>query len=369
MAKVTLKNIWKKFGTLDILKGINLDIDDGEFVVLVGPSGCGKSTLLNLIAGLETITSGDILIGERQVNTTPPKNRDIAMVFQSYALYPTKTVRSNITFGMETRGVPKDEQNAAVDDVSQLLHVDHLLDRKPGQLSGGQRQRVAMGRALVREPAVFLFDEPLSNLDAKLRIEMRTEIKKLHQRLGKTMIYVTHDQIEAMTLASRIAVMDAGHIRQFASPAEIYDDPADLFVAGFMGSPSMNMIRGTVVLDGGAFVKVDDKDGEILFPLNDTLAKRVKDKAGHEVILGLRPENITHVGAHGSDTKVFNFERHVDVIEPTGPDTLLIFGLSDIEAVARVRPEENNLPLDKPYRFEVNMAKAKLFDPETGKKL
>ena len=369
MAKVELRDVWKKFGTAEIIKGVSIDLDDGEFVVLVGPSGCGKSTLLNLIAGLETLTSGEIRIGDTLVNDVPPKDRNIAMVFQSYALYPTKTVEENITFGMKTRGVDRAVQDKALADVSQLLHIEQLLDRKPGQLSGGQRQRVAMGRALVRNPDVFLFDEPLSNLDAKLRIEMRTEVKKLHLRLGKTIVYVTHDQIEAMTLASRIAVMDNGHVRQFGTPEEVYENPVDLFVAGFMGSPSMNIVKGKVVNAEGPAIDVTDEEGTIRFPLGPEQAAKVKGLEGEEIYLGLRPETLTHVGAHGApQSDLFVFERAVDVVEPTGPDTMLVFTLGGMEAIARVRPEERVKP-GEIFRFEVNMAKAKLFDGKTGMRL
>ena len=367
MAGVNLDKVWKKFGSNEVIKGIDLEIEPGEFVVLVGPSGCGKSTLLNLIAGLETLTGGDIRIGEQQVNDVPPKDRNIAMVFQSYALYPTKSVHGNITFGMETRNIPRREQEQSVSEVTQLLHIEQLLERKPGALSGGQRQRVAMGRALVRKPDVFLFDEPLSNLDAKLRIEMRTEIKKLHQRLGKTTIYVTHDQVEAMTLASRIAVMDNGHIRQFGTPEDVYENPVDLFVAGFMGSPSMNMVRGRV-LKGGHVVEVADEEGMIGFSLPEELAQKVAGREGQDVILGLRPEIITHAGAHAAGANVFSFERAVDVIEPTGPDTMLVFTLGGSEAIGRVRPDVA-VAAGKPYGFQVNMDKAKLFDPVTGLRL
>ena len=249
MATLSVSRLYKRFGSVEVLKGIDLEARTGEFVALVGPSGCGKSTLLAMIAGLETVSEGEIRIDGRLVNSVAPKDRDIAMVFQSYALYPTMTARQNITFGMESRGVPKAEMDAAIKRVSALLQIEPLLNRKPGQLSGGQRQRVAMGRALVRDPKLFLFDEPLSNLDAKLRVDMRTEIKKLHQRVGKTTVYVTHDQIEAMTLASRIAVMHQGSIQQFDEPQVVYDRPANMFVAGFMGSPSMNFIPGELTED------------------------------------------------------------------------------------------------------------------------
>ena len=241
---IQLRDVRKTFGATEVIKGIDLDIEPGEFVVLVGPSGCGKSTLLNLIAGLETLSGGDILIGDETVGNVPPRDRNIAMVFQSYALYPTKTVRDNITFGMQTRRIPKADQDAAVEEFSHLLQIDHLLDRKPGQLSGGQRQRVAMGRALVRKPEVFLFDEPLSNLDAALRVGMRMEISELHAKLKTTMIYVTHDQVEAMTMADKIVVLRAGYVEQVGSPLELYRAPRNVFVAGFIGSPKMNLIDG-----------------------------------------------------------------------------------------------------------------------------
>src|SRR5580692_101045 len=252
MATLTVSRLHKRFGSVDVLKGIDLEAKTGEFIALVGPSGCGKSTLLAMVAGLESVTDGEIRIDNRLVNAVPPKDRDIAMVFQSYALYPTMTARQNITFGMESRGVPKAQQDQAVARVATLLQIEPLLHRKPGQLSGGQRQRVAMGRALVRDPELFLFDEPLSNLDAKLRVEMRTEIKKLYQRLNKTTIYVTHDQVEAMTLASRIAVMHQGRLQQFAEPRTVYDRPANMFVAGFMGSPSMNFLPAQVATSSPA---------------------------------------------------------------------------------------------------------------------
>jgi multiple sugar transport system ATP-binding protein len=368
MANVRLEKVWKRFGSTEVIKGIDLNIEEGEFVVLVGPSGCGKSTLLNLIAGLETLSNGNIFIGDAKVNNVAPKDRDIAMVFQSYALYPTKTVRKNVTFGMETRRIPQDEQDRRVAEVSEFLHIEPYLDRKPAQLSGGQRQRVAMGRALVRSPDVFLFDEPLSNLDAKLRIEMRTEIKKLHQRLGKTVIYVTHDQIEAMTLASRIAVMDNGHIRQFASPEAVYEDPEDLFVAGFMGAPSMNIVTGQVVKDEGYFVETVDEEGTLRFPVPERLTAEVASREGQQVALGMRPETIVKSGTNKKSASVFTFERKVDVVEPTGPDTMLVFTLGGIEATGRVHPEEAEPP-GTPFAFEVNMDKAKIFDGQTGKRL
>src|SRR5262244_4398407 len=251
MSALTVRDVHKRFGSVEVLKGINLEMGSGEFTVLVGPSGCGKSSLLNIIAGLERQSSGSVEIGGRVVDDIPPKDRNIAMVFQSYALYPSMTVRQNITFGMECRNVPRAKRDEAVARVARLLQIDALLDRKPSQLSGGQRQRVAMGRALVRDPLLFLFDEPLSNLDAQLRAEMRTEIKQLHRRIGSTIVYVTHDQIEAMTMASRIAVMNHGEVQQFAPPDEVYNRPANLFVARFLGTPPMNTLKARLVASNG----------------------------------------------------------------------------------------------------------------------
>ncbi len=366
MASLTISNVKKHFGPLHILKGIDIAIDDGEFLVLVGPSGCGKSTLLNMIAGLDTITDGEIAIDGTRVNERHPKDRDIAMVFQSYALYPNMTVGQNIVFGLEMRGVPKPERDQAMGEVAKLLQIDHLLDRKPGQLSGGQRQRVAMGRALVRHPKIFLFDEPLSNLDAKLRVEMRTEIKKLHQRLGATIVYVTHDQIEAMTLATRIAVMKAGNLLQLGTPKEIYENPADLFVAGFMGSPSMNLIPAKVVAaNGGLAVEVTRMEAApATLPLAGGNAAW-QGYVGREVILGLRPEQIsdpTNTEALGPD--VHRIDCLVEVTEPTGPDTLAVMMLGGVEATARLRADTNARP-GVVCPFMVDMGKVCLFDPQS----
>ncbi len=365
MASLSVKDLNKNFGALPVLQGINLEVNSGEFVVLVGPSGCGKSTLLALIAGLETITSGSIMIGDRIVNSVPPRDRDIAMVFQSYALYPTMTVRQNITFGMESRRVPKEQQVAAVERVSSLLHIDQLLHRKPSQLSGGQRQRVAMGRALVRDPALFLFDEPLSNLDAKLRVEMRTEIKKLYQTLGKTTVYVTHDQVEAMTLASRIAVMHRGILQQFAEPRVVYDRPANMFVAGFMGSPPMNFVQAeTVAGEGGPAVKIQNNGQATTLPLSGTSGRGLEP--GRRVILGIRPEHINLYDQHLAERRAGfgTFKAPVEVVEPTGAETMVVLRVDNNEMIARFEPD-NAPQVGETVTLAVDMSKACLFDPDT----
>jgi multiple sugar transport system ATP-binding protein len=365
MASLTIRNLNKSFGSVAVLKGINLEVKTGEFVVLVGPSGCGKSTLLALIAGLESVSAGEIRIGDRVVNGVPPKDRDIAMVFQSYALYPTMTVRGNITFGMESRRVPKKEQAEALARVAGLLQIEKLLGRKPSQLSGGQRQRVAMGRALVRDPELFLFDEPLSNLDAKLRVEMRTEIKKLYQRLGKTTIYVTHDQVEAMTLASRIAVMHQGVLQQFAEPRTVYDRPANMFVAGFMGSPPMNFLPAQIPVSGPAGVALAESEGQSTrLPLPDGVATRVS--AGRRVVLGIRPENLTRYDRRRLEEQPYlgTIEAPVEVVEPTGAETIAVVRIGSREVIARFEP--NAAPaVGERVTLGVDMAKACLFDSET----
>jgi multiple sugar transport system ATP-binding protein len=363
MATLTIKGVHKRFGPVEVLKGIDIEARDGEFIALVGPSGCGKSTLLAMIAGLETITSGQIFIDERLVNSVAPKDRDIAMVFQSYALYPTMTARQNITFGMESRGVPKAERDEAVRRVAQLLQIEPLLGRKPGQLSGGQRQRVAMGRALVRDPKLFLFDEPLSNLDAKLRVDMRTEIKKLHQRVGKTTIYVTHDQVEAMTLASRIAVMHQGSVQQFDIPQRVYARPANMFVAGFMGSPSMNFLDGRLARDGdGLCVKIPLANGTMAaLPLARPPAGVPADG---KVVLGIRPEHLYRYDAELRAKKpaLARLTAPVELVEPTGAETVANLRIGDREVVGRFDPDgapEAGEQLD----LGIDMAPACLFDP------
>jgi multiple sugar transport system ATP-binding protein len=366
MASLTLDKVRKAFGPVEVLKEINLAIDDGEFLVLVGPSGCGKSTLLNLIAGLETATDGEIRIGDRVINDVHPKDRNIAMVFQSYALYPNMTVRKNITFGLEIRGVSNQERDKAVADVAKLLQIEPLLDRKPSQLSGGQRQRVAMGRALVRDPDIFLFDEPLSNLDAKLRVDMRTEIKKLHQRLGSTIVYVTHDQIEAMTLASRIAVMKDGILQQFDTPQNIYERPNNMFVAGFIGSPSMNFIDATLGEENGKLAITIPRDGNpIVLPLFEA-PENYRGYIGKDVVFGIRPEGLTHkrTGSDEPGSQYVNFDSKVEVIEPTGADTMTVIEIAGKEIVARVRPDRQPKPGES-MTFSADMSQISLFDPET----
>src|SRR5512134_1588607 len=289
MARVAFENVVKKYGDVTAVNNLNIDVADKEFLVLVGPSGCGKTTALRCLAGLEEITAGDIKIGDRVVNDIAPKDRDIAMVFQSYALYPHLSVYDNMAFGLKLRKLPKDEIKRRVNEAAEVLGITDFLDRKPRQLSGGQRQRVAVGRAIVREPKVFLFDEPLSNLDAKLRVQMRAEISKLHQRLQTTFIYVTHDQIEAMTMATRIAVINKGKLQQIDTPQNLYDRPANLFVAGFIGSPAMNFFAGKLCKDNG---KLAVDTGDFLVHIPDKKAKPYEGCVGKDIIFGLRPENI-----------------------------------------------------------------------------
>jgi len=370
MASLTIRDVRKSFGATEVLKGISLEVETGEFLVLVGPSGCGKSTLLNLVAGLESITSGEIFIGDRLVNHVPPKDRDIAMVFQSYALYPTMKVRKNISFGLEIRGMPRQEIQETVRKVAAMLQIEELLDRKPAQLSGGQRQRVAMGRALARSPLIFLFDEPLSNLDAKLRVEMRTEIKMLHRRIGTTIVYVTHDQIEAMTLADRIAIMKDGIIQQFDTPQGVYDNPANLFVAGFIGSPSMNFIPCRPVRGDGGVVLVLDTGREKPYTLPaGGLGGVLESWIDREVILGLRPEQISsRFTGQGEDPKVHRIESEVSVIEPTGPDTLVFVNINGEKVTCRVHPTEVRQPGES-IALMVDLSKAVVFDPGSGERI
>lgn len=369
MSSLQILDVSKQYGQTEILKKINIEIDDGEFLVLVGPSGCGKSTLLSMIAGLDTVSSGDIRIGAQRVNDLHPSKRDIAMVFQSYALYPNMTVEQNISFGMEMRGVSKEERNKAVKEVARMLQMESLLSRRPGQLSGGQRQRVAMGRALVRDPKIFLFDEPLSNLDAKLRVDMRTEIKKLHQRLAATIVYVTHDQIEAMTLATRIAVMKGGELQQLGTPSEVYNTPNTVFVATFIGSPAMNLIPSRLEQDAnGLILAIGAKNGGS--PLRIALPPQsdaVHAYSGRDVIAGMRPEAIGN-GNLAQTSMTREVHAIVEVTEPTGPDTLTMLRLAGHEVTAR-------LAADTSYRagehanFTLDLGKLVLFDSKTERRI
>jgi multiple sugar transport system ATP-binding protein len=350
MATVEIRNVRKAFGPVEVLHGVSVDIADGEFVVLVGPSGCGKSTLLRMLAGLENITSGEIAIGGRVVNSVPPKDRDIAMVFQNYALYPHMTVYDNMAFSLKLANAPKSAMDQEVGRAAKILGLEELLQRFPRQLSGGQRQRVAMGRAIVRNPQVFLFDEPLSNLDAKLRVQMRSEIKELHQRLKVTTVYVTHDQIEAMTMADKIVVMNNGHIEQAGRPLELYDRPANLFVAGFIGSPAMNMLKGTVT--GGA-LRTDDGT---MWPLP---ANGVQPKEG-PAIYGVRPEHL-RIDSGG-------IPATVQVVEPTGSETQVLMKVGSQSMTGAFRERVSAKPGEMlPVRPDP--ALVHLFDQQSGQRL
>ncbi|QWW71796.1 ABC transporter ATP-binding protein [Rhizobium sp. WYJ-E13] len=354
MASVSLNDIRKAYGAIDVIHGISLNIEDGEFVALVGPSGCGKSTLLRMIAGLEEITDGEIAINGNVVNGMTPRERNIAMVFQSYALYPHMTVAENMGFNLKLAGVAKPQIEARVAEAARMLDLAPLLQRKPAQLSGGQRQRVAMGRAIVRNPAVFLFDEPLSNLDAKLRVQMRSEIKTLHQKVKTTSIYVTHDQIEAMTLADRIVVLNHGRVEQQGTPLELYRKPANLFVAAFIGSPAMNMLEGTV----------DGEDGKPAARLSDGTAIRItadrRVRPGQAVTIGLRPEHLTPGGRDGNA-----LAGQTLLVEPTGAQTHVVFDLAGQPVTAVV---DGDYAVRYGTRFEANIASEQvhIFDRNTG---
>tara|TARA_B100000029_G_scaffold56623_1_gene51263 strand:- start:351 stop:1445 length:1095 start_codon:yes stop_codon:yes gene_type:complete len=364
MATLEVKNICKSFGSTEILKGINLSVKEGEFIVLVGPSGCGKSTLLNIIAGLESTNQGDLLLDGLDIKTIEPKDRDIAMVFQSYALYPNMNVEENITFGLKTRKVPQDRIDQSVEKFSTMLKINHLLDRKPGQLSGGQRQRVAMGRALVRDPKIFLFDEPLSNLDAKLRVEMRSEIKKLHQALKTTIVYVTHDQTEAMSLASKIAVMNDGNIEQFGNPDDLFNRPKNLFVAEFIGTPSMNFFPGMLVKESNGVVFHEEKYN-LKFTIGPQDYTISEDFSSKDVILGIRPE---YLSLKKQDTPPIKLKPLFK--ETNGFDQFIFFENKNKgrEIVARLLPnDEIILQEETPLYFDIK--KISLFDQQTGIRL
>ncbi|MGB6243006.1 MAG: sn-glycerol-3-phosphate ABC transporter ATP-binding protein UgpC [Castellaniella sp.] len=363
MGSLSIRNVRKIYHGNEILKGIDLDVQDGEFLILVGPSGCGKSTLLSMIAGLDPVDEGDILIGGRRVNDLNPKDRDIAMMFQSYALYPNMSVARNISFGLEIRKVPRAERERIVLDVARILQIDHLLDRRPSQLSGGQRQRVAMGRAIARAPSLFLFDEPLSNLDARLRIEMRLEIKRLHQRMGTTIVYVTHDQIEAMTLGDKIAVMKGGEVQQFGTPQDIYDNPANRFVAEFMGSPTMNLIDTRIeAQDGTLGVRLEAADSHYWMPVAPSVQDRLASRAGQPVLLGIRPEQITHA-RHDDPLSVARLP--VMLTEPTGPDTMVLVSLNGGDVTCRVHPDHAVSP-GASMALQFDLSKAVYFDQASG---
>jgi multiple sugar transport system ATP-binding protein len=347
-----VRGLEKRFGQVEVLKSVSLEMAKGDFLVLVGPSGCGKSTLLNCIAGLDETTGGNIIIGGRDVTQVPPRDRDIAMVFQSYALYPTMTVAENIAFGMKVRKVEKAEQDRRVAEVAQLLQIEQLLDRRPSALSGGQRQRVAMGRALVREPTLFLFDEPLSNLDAKLRVELRGEIKRLHERIGASIVYVTHDQIEAMTLGTKVVVLNAGVVQQIGTPEEIYHHPANRFVADFMGSPPMNLIPTTLAYEAGSAHLTFANGQTLAVPDVPSALSRYDTKT---VLFGVRPESM-RLGQ--------TLSGPVHLIENSGADTFATITLADTRIIARL-PGQMSLRKDQDLGLDIDVSQVSFFDPET----
>jgi len=364
MAEVALRNIVKTFDRTPAVAGIDLDISDREFVVLVGPSGCGKTTTLRMIAGLEEATSGEIYIGDQLVNDVPPKDRDIAMVFQNYALYPHMTVYENMSFGLRLKKFPKAEIKERVENAARILDITDLLGRRPKQLSGGQRQRVAMGRAIVRNPKVFLFDEPLSNLDAKLRVQMRMEIKKVHQKVTTTTVYVTHDQIEAMTLADRVVVMNGGKIEQIGAPNEVYHHPKTRFVAGFIGSPAMNFLSCRLADSGngsaGLSIKLSDR---LSFPVPQARVSRYRSHVGRELLFGLRPEDIVEKRGDLPPGRAA-FDAQLDVVEPMGMETMVYFLIDGTEVCGRVDPAIAGKPGETmPLIADLNHMH--LIDPQT----
>ena len=373
MAKVILKHVFKVYdpepgktqGAVAV-RDFNLEVNDREFLVFVGPSGCGKSTTLRMIAGLETISSGEIYIGERLINSVPPKDRDIAMVFQNYALYPHMTVRQNMAFGLKMRNYAREEIDKRVRDASSILGLDPYLDRKPKALSGGQRQRVAVGRAIVRQPQVFLFDEPLSNLDAKMRVQMRTELIKLHRRLNATMIYVTHDQVEAMTMGDRIVVMKDGVVQQIDTPLNLYANPANLFVAGFLGSPAMNFVTGQLKSTSAGLLFKENDGGTV--EVKVTARPALEPYVGKEVVLGVRPEDLEYV--KGVDKPRGNrFQGVVDVIEPLGSETYFYVQTGAHMVVSRSEAKMDHRDAGHRLQFEINLDKVHFFDPETTQRI
>jgi multiple sugar transport system ATP-binding protein len=361
MADVALRDVVKRYDEVEAVRQISLDITDKEFIVLVGPSGCGKSTTLRMIAGLEEITDGDIFIDGEKVNDVPPKDRDIAMVFQNYALYPHMTVFENMSFGLRLRKVAKSEIRQRVEQAARILDITELLDRRPKQLSGGQRQRVAMGRAIVRNPKVFLFDEPLSNLDAKLRVQMRTEIKRVHQKVKTTTVYVTHDQVEAMTLADRVVVMNGGRIDQVGAPNDLYHHPKTRFVAGFIGSPAMNFIPCRLEQNGvGMSVRISDS---LSLPVPENRAARYRSAVGKSLLLGLRPEHITEPRGEQREPRC-EFTVTLDVVEPMGMETMVFYTLNGTEVCGRVDPPSAAGP-GQPMRLYASVNHMHLIDPDT----
>jgi multiple sugar transport system ATP-binding protein len=371
MASLSLKGIYKKYaGNVVAVSDFNLEIEDKEFIILVGPSGCGKSTTLRMIAGLEEISEGELYIGDRLVNDVAPKDRDIAMVFQNYALYPHMTVFENMAFGLKLRKTPKDEIKRRVEEAARILDISHLLDRKPKALSGGQRQRVALGRAIVREPQVFLLDEPLSNLDAKLRAQMRTELAKLHVKLGTTFIYVTHDQTEAMTMGTRIVVMKDGFIQQVDSPANLYNKPTNVFVAGFIGSPQMNFVDATIVEKNGKLgLQFGSEDRQYVLDLPESkCTASVKASVGKEVIMGVRPEALHDEEMFIATASTGIIDCDVDVTEMMGAETYLYLTLGDVNMTARVSPRSTAKPGDT-IKIAIDVNSVHIFDKETEKSM
>lgn len=362
MANVVFEKVAKRFGKVSVIESLNLDIKDEEFMVLVGPSGCGKSTALRMIAGLEEISDGTISIGGRVVNELPPKDRDIAMVFQSYALYPHMTVRENLEFGLKIRKMPREEMDKLVNEAAQMLDISHLLDRKPKQLSGGQRQRVAVGRAIVRKPSVFLFDEPLSNLDAKLRVQMRAEIIKLQNRLKTTCVYVTHDQVEAMTMGNRIAVMKDGKLHQVGTPLDLYDKPSNLFVATFIGTPPMNLIRATITGGGETLAAT-----KFSIPVPKSLRPLTANKDGKKVVIGIRAENILD-GFKTGRGETFRIPVEVEMVEPLGHEVVVSGKAGDDMLVAKLDP--HNIPqIGSKIEVILELDTLHLFDAETEQRI
>lgn len=358
MANVSYKHVWKRFGDVIALQDFDIEIEDKEFLVLVGPSGCGKTTALRVLAGLEEVSEGEVFIDDVMVNDIPPKDRDIAMVFQSYALYPHMSVFDNMAFGLKLRRTPKDEIKQRVAAAAKILGIENLMNRKPRELSGGQRQRVAVGRAIVREPKVFLFDEPLSNLDAKLRVQMRTEISRLHHRLATTFIYVTHDQVEAMTMASRIAVLNFGVLQQLDTPQALYDRPSNKFVAGFIGSPSMNFFDGQLeVVDGELSIVVED----FTIPVPADKQELYSQHKGKEVVFGIRPEDIHNPAYVPSGIVTAPVKVQVDVLEMMGNEIFLYWVYGDGEHVARIDPR-STFSVDEEVELMFNLDKVHIFD-------